>query len=117
MLRADTGDLIVFLNSLAEMDPVAMGKLVAARVPCSQELADHPTVQVGPDKTGGHVVGILGILNGYCGTIEDGKFKGWGAIAAIIERDGRCTGFCSVDSEHAARAAAAGITRCHGVEP
>ncbi len=30
-------------------------------------------------------VGMLGVLNGFCGTIDDGPRKGWGPIAAIYD--------------------------------
>lgn len=92
MIRPECDALIVFLNSLAQIDPVAMGKLVAARVPCNDEMRDHPTVQTG-DEGGVVVVGLLGILNGWIGIIETGQYKGWGEIAALAERDGRVTGF------------------------
>jgi hypothetical protein len=48
-------------------------------LPCNAALAAHPTVQVSPDVT----CGILGIINGYCGTIDDGAFHGLGPIAAV----------------------------------
>jgi len=87
-IRADTDELIGFLDSLAKVDPVAIGALIAARVPCNDALSDHSTVQTGDGE-----VGLLGILNGYAGTLDSGRYKGWGPIAAVIELDGRCTGF------------------------
>lgn len=101
MIRPDVDELIAFLDSLAKLDPVAMGTLINSRVPCNQELAKHPSVQAGAtDCLSGYEVGILGVLNGYAGTIEGGKYNGWGPISAIIEQDGRCTGF--VRTEQAA---------------
>lgn len=60
-----------FLNQLAEIDPEAIHHLVESRVPCSRELADHPTVEIA--EIGGLTsVGILGILNGM---FNDGTNK------------------------------------------
>jgi hypothetical protein len=106
MLRKDTDELITFLDSLAKLDPVAMGKLVGHRVLCNGALGTHPTVQVGSrdDDRASCEVGMLGIFNGYCGTIEEGKYNGWGAIAAIVEEDSRVTGFCHICSSEAEEA-------------
>jgi len=95
MIRPDTDELIAFLDSLAKIDPVTMGKLISARVPCNEGLAKHPTVQCGDYHYQGKVVavGMLGILNGYAGVFDHGPYKGWGPISAIVEADGRCTGF------------------------
>lgn len=96
MIRKDVDELIEFLDSLAKLDPVAMGTLVSTRAICNKELADHPTVQTGQAPGCGLgicEVGMLGILNGYGGTFEDGKRKGWGAITAVMEIDGRVTAF------------------------
>lgn len=112
-IRADADDLIAFLDSLAKLDPVCMGKLIAARVPCSQALAEHGSVQVaaGGDKgyasvhpgdsavpPGEYRVGMLGILNGYAGVFDDGPKKGWGPITVVIEQDGRCTSVRKTDN-------------------
>lgn len=103
IIRQDTDDLIAFLNELVKIDPVAIRALIEARVPCNAHLANHPTVQVsahGPGNShymaippGEYRVGILGILNGYAGTIDDGHFAGYGPIAAIVEDDGSISGF------------------------
>lgn len=92
-IRSNTHDLICFLDSLARIDSVAMGKLIAARVPCNRELAEHPTVQTGSSE-----VGILGVLNGFAGTFDDGPKKGWGPITAVVEDDGRVTSFRWTDN-------------------
>jgi len=92
MVRADVNDLVAFLDSLAKIDPVAMGNLIAARVECNDALYGHSTVQTGSNK-GIRSVGMLGILNGYAGVFDDGPRKGWGAIMATIDVDGRCTAF------------------------
>lgn len=85
------GRIVDFLNELLAIDGKVVRDLVQTRVPCSQELANHPTVQVGRESddiisVGGlpYRVGLLGILNGLCGTYDDGPKKGWGAIAVIF---------------------------------
>lgn len=72
-----------FLNELLEIDRPAIAALVANRVPCNRQLADHESVQVGAQHGGFHV-GILGVLNGLCGTYENHC----GAIVAEFEFPG-----------------------------
>lgn len=92
MIRPETDSLIAFLNELVAIDPYAIAELLCVRVPCNQAMADHPSVQVqGSDGSvtyiapGTHRVGLLGVLNGYCGTIESGDHAGWGPITAEYE--------------------------------
>lgn len=95
-IRKDTDELISFLNSLVEIDRYAIAELLCTRVVCNEVMAGHPTVQVaaGSEKSnvtyiapGQYRVGILGILNGYCGTIDDdGPRRGWGPIAAVYDQ-------------------------------
>ena len=68
------------LNSMLEVDPEAMARLIEMRIPCT-ELADHPTAQVYEAEDSTCYVGHLGLLNGIFG-IDD---NGWGPIAAIYE--------------------------------
>jgi hypothetical protein len=100
-IRPDTDALIAFLNAVVAIDPYAIAELLCIRVPCNRALADHPSVQVavGGDgcpityiAPGSFRVGILGILNGYCGNIDDGPLEGWGPIAAIYD-EGRLLRF------------------------
>lgn len=94
MIRPDTLELVAFLNSLAQIDPIAMGELVSNRVRCNDGLGDHPTVQCGRDSPVSPLrVGMLGIINGWAGVIEEGNFSGWGPISAVMDSDRRCTGF------------------------
>jgi hypothetical protein len=72
--------IVDLLNELTELDRPAVAALIANRVPCIRELAEHPTVQVGAQH-GGFSVGLLGILNGLCGVND----RGWGVIAAKFE--------------------------------
>jgi hypothetical protein len=83
----ETGALIEFLNGLLEVDRRAITRLVATRVLCGSALGEHPTVQVGVLKGVGLEVGMLGVLNGFCGVFDEGPKKGWGPIMAIYDGD------------------------------
>ena len=83
-IRPEADELVAFLNDVAATDPDFMQKIVDFRPPCNAALAEHPTVQVGvADRQ--FVAGIIGILNGFIGTIDEGPRKGWGVIAAVYE--------------------------------
>jgi hypothetical protein len=69
--------VIGFLNKINDLDPSVLPALIAYRVPCNEELGEHPTVQTGKTEDG-YEVGILGILNGLFGVKKDG----WDYIAA-----------------------------------
>jgi hypothetical protein len=94
-------DTIYFLNELISIDPNAIKNLINARVLCNQQMADHPTVQVGriSDKTHKYNekepfrVGFIGILNGLFGTIPEGTHKGWGVITFICDEEGNLSKF------------------------
>lgn len=100
-IRPDADDLIAFLNELLEYDRNAVGCLIANRVPCNEALGEHPTVQTGKQH-GGYHVGLLGLLNGYCGVHDDGERQGWGAVAAVFEdcpgEDRKLARFVRLDS-------------------
>lgn len=68
------------LNEMLAADCKATTNLVESRVPCNEILADHSTIQVGTDSNGFRV-GLLGVLNGIFGTMEDGG----GPIAAVFD--------------------------------
>ncbi len=72
--------IVDYLNELLELDRPAIAALVANRVPCNERLSEHPTCQVGRQH-GGWNVGLLGLLNGFCG-IDD---ISWGGIAAVFD--------------------------------
>ena len=88
--------LIERLNEIAKHDPMAIGKLIDARVECNDSLADHPSVQVDAHH-GPTAVGTLGIINGLIGVIDDGPRKGWGLITAVCEDDGSIAHFRRTD--------------------
>jgi hypothetical protein len=75
--------IIELMNDALARDPIAVTELIANRVPCNDDLATHPTIQVNPaDDT----VGMLGFLNGLCGiwgeegTDGKGHLKNMGPI-------------------------------------
>ena len=91
-----TDRMLGLLNELLELDPQAINCLMGGRVGCNEKLAAHKSVQVLQVNSGGEkvdMVGLLGILNGLCGTITTGKRKGWGPITAITDDDDRITEF------------------------
>lgn len=63
--------LVTYFNQLLAIDRPAIAAMFANRVPCNKAMADHPTVQV-TAQHGGYHVGLIGILNGFCGVREDG---------------------------------------------
>jgi hypothetical protein len=81
------------LNDLLDDDRVAIEALIEHRVFCSDGVTNHPTVQVSTESEGVHTVGLLGILNGLVGIIEDGPRKGWGFITAVYDDDGKLVKF------------------------
>lgn len=75
--------VVEFLNELLKLDRPAVAALIANRVPCNEELANHPSVQVAAQH-GGYHVGMLGVLNGLCGAGADR----YGLIEAVFEEGG-----------------------------
>lgn len=80
MQTVDPNLVIDFLNSLLKIDSKALNTLIFNRVSCNKELGEHPTVQTLCDDNFNYSVGLLGLLNGMCGTNEDG----WGFIVAKV---------------------------------
>lgn len=80
--------VIQTLNEAFELDPEAISKLVEMRVPCNDQLADHPTIQVVlPPGTNCYHVGLLGILNGIIEPLTGER------VCSITEHDGTFKGF------------------------
>jgi hypothetical protein len=90
-------EVVDLLNELIQIDKPAIAALLANRVPCNAEFADHPTVQC--DKWyGGYQVGILGIINGMFGVHEGEWLTGWGPITATFDiADGQLLDFARTD--------------------
>jgi len=89
-------ETISFLNSLLRVDHQAVEKLLECRVPCNDCMANHPSVQVQADPSGGNpTVGFLGVLNGIFGADEEG----WGQIAVVVDdEDGHIQHFFRTSS-------------------
>jgi hypothetical protein len=92
---ADPQGIANLLNSLLAVDPAACGRLIAARVPCNDLVAEHPSIVVEDGKDGegrtSPVVGVLGVLNGL--VWHTGK-----VVAAVYSDDAvpTLTGFAVV---------------------
>jgi hypothetical protein len=76
--------MIDFLNELTSLDPEFVRQLISTRFPCNEAIANHPSVQCG-EFDGAMKAGILGVLNGFFGTFEAGRLKGWGPIAVLVD--------------------------------
>jgi hypothetical protein len=75
---------ILILNKLLAVDPTVIRQMMDFRLPCSQALADDPTIQVALREDGAYAVGLVGIINGLLG-IDD---RGYGPITGFVEDDG-----------------------------
>ena len=92
-------EIVTFLNELLKRDADAITRLIEYRVPVNHRLAAHTTVQHAvSDDTGQPKVGLLGILNGFFGTFDEGPRKGWGPISARFDANGHCIGFFLTES-------------------
>ena len=100
MTKQELADLFIErLNEISKADPVAMEWLLENRTTCTKKLADHPSVQVYAAEDGEPPrVGMLGILNGIVGSIDDGPKKNWGFIAAVWDDNKQFIGFRRTDS-------------------
>lgn len=85
MIENNPEKMVDFLNRLVRTDAEAVSKLMEIRVDCNEDLADHPTVQVLAPEGKPPKVGLLGMLNGYFGTFEDGPKQGWGPISMVVD--------------------------------
>lgn len=91
-VRPEVDDVIAFLNELVEKDRAFMSALITHWIPCNEDIADHPTVQVFRNN-GQAFAGLLGVLNGFMGIIDTGKKSGWGPITVICDDTGRIDKF------------------------
>lgn len=88
-VRPETDALIAFLKEVHAIDPTVLPALIKARVPCSARFRTHPSIQVVANEDKPDEVGLLGLLNGFCGTVDDPpERRGWGPICLQIEDDG-----------------------------
>lgn len=89
MSKVTVEHAVAVLNEALALDPKAIGALLATRIPCNAELAEHPTIQVCEDPRGKTTVGILGMLNGIFGVTS----KGNGFIKAVLDDSGAVESF------------------------
>jgi len=73
-------EIIIFLNSLLDLDRDAISAIFQNYVPCNDSFRTHPTVQVDTDD-GKCVVSMIGILNGLYGTQDNGS----GFITKVVD--------------------------------
>lgn len=73
MSNIDPNIIIDFLNSIIDIDPDALNKLIYSRVSCNEQLSKHHSIQILDDGSSNYSVGLLGILNGLCGKDENGS--------------------------------------------
>ena len=64
---------VKYLNALLVLDQKAMTELFQQRVQCNEDLSNHSTIQV-LNKEGKNYIGLMGIINGIFGVIEEGQF-------------------------------------------
>ncbi len=81
------------LNRLLETDPKACKAFIEQEVPCNEDIANDPDIQVGLSADGSYRIRPLGMINGILGAIQDGTHKGWGHVAVVVESDGTYTKF------------------------
>ena len=55
------------LNQALDADPEGIEKLFKCRVSINEELAEHPTIQVGADYT----LSVIGLINGLLGESKE----------------------------------------------
>lgn len=95
VVNQTANDMIQFLNSLLEVDPYAINMLFSQRVTPNNEMVNHPTVQVGK-VYGGMYLSILGLINGFYGTIDVGKKRNFGPIT-VVYKDGMIDHFARTE--------------------
>ncbi len=75
-------DAVDLLNELLKLDYDCISRLVTTRIPCNEQVADHPTVATYQDnRSQSSYLGLLGIINGLFGTNEAGS----GPICFLVE--------------------------------
>ncbi len=90
-------ELITRLNGVLTSDPEVrtdISRLVETRIAVSETTGSHPTIQV---STPGLWLGFTGLLNGIVGTVPEGRFQGWGFIAAKYDDDEKLVKFVRTD--------------------
>jgi hypothetical protein len=97
---------IEVLNRFLKTDPAACRTFIEQEVHVCKAMLDDPDIQVGVSEIeegplkGGKIYRVrpLGLINGILGAIPEGKFKGWGPICAVVEKDGSITKFARTET-------------------
>ncbi len=91
---------VEFLNEALLLDKEAVHTLFQYRVPCNENLANHPTIQCRQfTEQDPVIVGMLGLMNGLFGKSSD---TGRGFIFATYADNGKIISFgMSKETEHA----------------
>lgn len=88
--KVSVDDVIDFLNEVLSLDHSVAQAILDNRVPCNFAVANHNSIQVRCEDVDVNCsVGLLGLLNGVFGANE----KGYGPIAAVVEKDGKVSSF------------------------
>lgn len=77
------------LNGMLTCDREAIETLIEYRVPCNEELLNHPTAQVVASPDGILKIGLLGVLNGIFGCGADSIAY----IVAVFDDNGKLIRF------------------------
>jgi hypothetical protein len=90
-------DICSLLNELLEKDSSFVKNLMEVHVPCNEDIANHPTVQVRGynEYPNVHTCGIMGLINGILGIREDG----FGALCYEIDEAGNIVEFKETPTE------------------
>lgn len=87
MINRDLQNICDILNEAIKLDKLCIDSLFTLTIPCNQEMANHPNIQVRKwHNTAKYTLGFLGLLNGVA--TED-KF----IIAQYDDTDGKINGF------------------------
>lgn len=91
---------IKFLNEVYKLDPDWLERILSYRPTCNKKLADHPTIQAWLYNTTDLKCGFLGLMNGYFGSYDGGKYKGFGSIGAVFDdKTGKFVKFMFIENE------------------
>jgi len=78
-------DVIDYLNKMLQVDPDLMAMFVNTRFDLNKPLDDYPQ-EIQVMQSAKPALGIIGLLNGLFGTIEDGPQKGWGPLMIAMDK-------------------------------
>jgi hypothetical protein len=91
---------LLTLNRAFQDDPSAIHALLCNRVPCNDQLVDHPTVQVESNELLGktsYTVGALGVLNGVIEALTGERVASKWNEERDAEGRSRLLGFCKYE--------------------